>query len=467
MLARRAAEAFGAPQDVEWAVAGGELFLLQSRPVTAAGPAGTPSGPVLGPGPVAETFPAPLAALEEDLWVEPLRRALGEVLLLTGAASRRRVEASPIVRTVAGRVAADLELLGLEERTGRRRWLARLDPRPPARRLRAAWRVGRLRVALPGLGRDLVREVDRQLAEVPRPRELDLATLRRVLGRCREALVAVHGHEVLAGRLLDDGEASATAASAALRVLAEHAGAGTPDEELVARFPVLLALVPPAVGRPVTLPPAPAGLPAAATSGEDAGLREALRLRARWLHELSARVALEIGRRLAAANRLPEPASVRHLTLDRLDALLAGRVAVDLAGGPGETEAPLPARFRLTDAGAVLPLADGPGDRAGRGAGGGRGSGTVRGLGDLPAGGSVLVVGTLDPDLAPHLPGLAGLVAETGSPLSHLAILARELGVPVAVGVRGARDRFPPGTRVVVDGTTGEVIVAPEEAPVP
>jgi phosphohistidine swiveling domain-containing protein len=33
-LARHAAHAFGQPQDIEWAIAGGRLFLLQSRPIT-------------------------------------------------------------------------------------------------------------------------------------------------------------------------------------------------------------------------------------------------------------------------------------------------------------------------------------------------------------------------------------------------------------------------------------------------
>lgn len=69
----------------------------------------------------------------------------------------------------------------------------------------------------------------------------------------------------------------------------------------------------------------------------------------------------------------------------------------------------------------------------------------------------MLVVRTLDPGLAPLLPLLAGLVAETGSLLSHLAILARELGVPTVVGVADAIARFPAGTVVVVDGATGEV----------
>jgi pyruvate,water dikinase len=78
---------------------------------------------------------------------------------------------------------------------------------------------------------------------------------------------------------------------------------------------------------------------------------------------------------------------------------------------------------------------------------------------DAPGTGGVLVVRTLDPGLAPVLARLSGLVAETGTVLSHLAILARELGVPTVVGVADAVDRFPPGTRLVVDGTTGDVQV--------
>lgn len=34
LLARQAARHFGSPQDIEWAIAGGELYLLQSRPIT-------------------------------------------------------------------------------------------------------------------------------------------------------------------------------------------------------------------------------------------------------------------------------------------------------------------------------------------------------------------------------------------------------------------------------------------------
>jgi pyruvate,water dikinase len=78
----------------------------------------------------------------------------------------------------------------------------------------------------------------------------------------------------------------------------------------------------------------------------------------------------------------------------------------------------------------------------------------------------VLVTPTLAPGLAAVLPHVAGLVAETGSVLSHLAILARELGVATVVDVSGAATRFPEGAYVVVDGVSGsiEVVEIPEMA---
>ena len=59
--------------------------------------------------------------------------------------------------------------------------------------------------------------------------------------------------------------------------------------------------------------------------------------------------------------------------------------------------------------------------------------------------GAVLVVSHLDPRLAPIISRLGALVAETGSALSHLAILAREYRVPTVVGVVGATSRFHDG----------------------
>jgi pyruvate,water dikinase len=57
------------------------------------------------------------------------------------------------------------------------------------------------------------------------------------------------------------------------------------------------------------------------------------------------------------------------------------------------------------------------------------------------------------------LPHLGGLIAETGSILSHLAILAREFGVPTVVGVPEALRKYPHGTVVLVDGSAGEITI--------
>ncbi len=458
LLARTAASTFGGPQDIEWAIQpDGTFVLLQSRPITALGNEPDARGPVLGPGPVAETFGLPLRTLEEDLWVDPLRDALRETLRLTGAASARQLRRSPVVVTVGGRVAADLELLGIAG--GRRSLWSRIDPLPPARRLRAAWRVGRLRVALPALARDVITQVDDDLRAIPALDRLTPEDLVRILRRSHQTLKALHGHEILAGMLVPEVDDQPSAAAAALRVLAAADDAPDAPQDMIAAHPVLLSLTPPRVGGAPQLPPRPAVAPPRPVAGadEDAAVREALRLRVRWVQELTARVALELGRTLVHRGVLSRAEDVVLLRLDELTSLVECGGAISLELRSVEPGPPLPASFRLTDDGLVVPVHT-DADRGGVGAGGGRGSGPVHvGTESAPAPGAVLVVRTLDPALAPLLPGLGGLVAETGSVLSHLAILAREYGVPTVVGLAGATEKFTDGTWVVVDGTTGDV----------
>lgn len=471
VLADRARRTFGTPQDVEWAIdTDGALFLLQSRPVTATGATAQATGPVLGPGPVAETFPDPLGPLEADLWVGPLREGVAAALQETRAVAAHRLAASPVVTTVHGRVAADLELFGYVP--ARRPW-ARLDPRPSVRRLAASWHVGRLRADLPARVAALVGETDTFLAATALG-EASEKELLDVLERCIDVLRRLHHEEVLAGTLLPPSPR--TAAAVALEVLARHAGEeATPDEDaLVRRHPVLLALVAPAVGAPVSLPPVPVIRSAGSTASLPAlGPRELVRLRARWVQELSARAAWALGVRLAGRGVLDAPESVALLGFDPLrravaDGVPVGDVRDRLEVTVGDAfSPPLPAQFRRTRDGEVVPAArTGARPGAGLGAGGGRGTGPVvhGSVRHPPAPGDVLVVRELQPGLAPWLPGLAGLVSETGAILSHLAILAREYGVPTVVGVHDALRRFPPGTRVVVDGSTGEVSTARAEA---
>ncbi len=446
-LARRAHRTFGGPQDIEWAIDGGDVLLLQSRPITTAAAVGV--GPLLGPGPVAETFPDPLRPLEQDLWIEPLAEAAGHVLRLTGAATARRLRRGPVVLVVDGQVAADLELLG---DAPPRSWARRaLDPRPHLRRLVVAWRVGRLRGALPALAVGLLAEVDRALAAVPAPVELTDDELVRGLDRATGYLRSLHGHEMLAGVLLDDQ--GATGVEAAMAAVVAGRAAGWSDEDIVARTPVALALIPPTLGPRRRLPEVAEVVAAAA---RELAVREQLRLRVRWVHELTRAFARELGRRLEDRGVLVD-ADVADLGRVELQLALDG---APVAGAPRHGPVtPLPATFRLSADGAVVAEADDR--RGGVGAGGGRGTGRVA-FTD-PAVGDVLVVRTLDPGLAPLLPSLAGLVAETGSPLSHLAILAREHGVPVVVGHRSVRSLVDAGDVVVVDGRTGTVDVLPEQ----
>ncbi|MDQ3951615.1 MAG: PEP-utilizing enzyme [Actinomycetota bacterium] len=464
-LAERAATHFGSAQDVEWALIDDELVMLQSRPVTAVADPRTATSPVLGPGPVAETFPQPLTALETDMWVEPLRVAIAEVLALTGAASKKQLARSPVVATVGGRVAADLRLLGAFP--GKKTFFETIDPRPPARRLAAAWRTGRLRAALPSIAAAMIEKVDDDLAEVPDLEELEGPELVELLRRCRQALVSLHAHEVMFG-LLAGEEYSVTAASVGLRHLAAARTEGVADADVMAMHPEVLALVPPSIAAPATLPPTDSLLPRAQVGDAKLPPREALRLRARWVQELSARAARTIAGRLHAQGRIDDPTTVTALTFDELEtAALLVAVPSDVGERRHEIAPPLPAAFRLTDSRDVVvyrPRKKAKGG-AGTGASAGRGEGIVHSGEGLPAEGRVLVVATLDPDLATILPRLAGLVSETGSVLSHLAIMAREYGVPAVVGVPDALVRFPAGARVSVDGTTGEVHLVEEVTP--
>jgi pyruvate,water dikinase len=79
--------------------------------------------------------------------------------------------------------------------------------------------------------------------------------------------------------------------------------------------------------------------------------------------------------------------------------------------------------------------------------------------------GDVLVATTTDASWAPLFMSAAAVVVEEGGPLSHAAILARELGIPAVVNLPGIVARLEHEQRVVaVDGDLGEVTVLDDEA---
>jgi len=184
------------------------------------------------------------------------------------------------------------------------------------------------------------------------------------------------------------------------------------------------------------------------------------------------RCHLEIGRRLAGRGVLE--------TIDDVEMLSLADMGM-LVGEDGPTlEAIAVRRRRNLEAGqaGALPLvwtgeppdavaADVLGERfEGWSASPGRYEGVARVV-DSPATselrrGEVLVATTTDASWAPLFMSAGAVIVEQGGPLSHAAIVARELGMPAVANVPGIIARLnreeQPST-VVVDGSTGVVVI--------
>ena len=71
--------------------------------------------------------------------------------------------------------------------------------------------------------------------------------------------------------------------------------------------------------------------------------------------------------------------------------------------------------------------------------------------------GDILVCHLTDPEWTPLFKLASAVVADTGSALSHAAIVAREYNIPAVLGVGFATTKFKDGDIIQVDGNTGEV----------
>jgi pyruvate,water dikinase len=92
----------------------------------------------------------------------------------------------------------------------------------------------------------------------------------------------------------------------------------------------------------------------------------------------------------------------------------------------------------------------------------GRVEGLVRRLdrfedGDQLQPGEILVTAMTNVGWTPLFPRAAAVVTDVGAPLSHAAIVARELGIPAVVGCVDATTRLRTGDRIHVDGGQGIV----------
>ncbi len=90
--------------------------------------------------------------------------------------------------------------------------------------------------------------------------------------------------------------------------------------------------------------------------------------------------------------------------------------------------------------------------------------GTVRCLRNVEEGaelktGEILVTAITNIGWTLLFPRAAAIVTDIGAPLSHAAIVARELGIPAVVGCGSATTRLQTGDLVRVDGGRGLVTV--------
>lgn len=76
---------------------------------------------------------------------------------------------------------------------------------------------------------------------------------------------------------------------------------------------------------------------------------------------------------------------------------------------------------------------------------------------DMRLSGEILVAERTDPGWVPLYPSISGLLIERGSILSHSAIVAREMGIPTIVGIRGLIASVKTDDVVTMDGSSGSV----------
>ena len=76
---------------------------------------------------------------------------------------------------------------------------------------------------------------------------------------------------------------------------------------------------------------------------------------------------------------------------------------------------------------------------------------------DIMCAGDVIVAFVTHSGHSPVFPIAGAVATQEGGLLSHPAVLARELGLPAVVGVRGLLDRVGTGDTIEVDPVAGVV----------
>ncbi|HEU4557393.1 MAG TPA: PEP/pyruvate-binding domain-containing protein [Longimicrobium sp.] len=173
---------------------------------------------------------------------------------------------------------------------------------------------------------------------------------------------------------------------------------------------------------------------------------------------------VEVGRRLAARGVIDSADDVFFLRKHTLVALMEGGAADGAADEARRNRAEYDGAKERTPPRVYGEEPEAPVDGALRGLPGSPGVAEgpvcrVHGVEDFArfTPGSVLVARTTNPAWTPLFYSAVAVVTESGGPLSHGAVTAREVGVPAVMAVHGALTSLRDGERVRVNGSQGVV----------
>ncbi|PJI93139.1 pyruvate,water dikinase [Yoonia maricola] len=207
--------------------------------------------------------------------------------------------------------------------------------------------------------------------------------------------------------------------------------------------------------------------------------RENLRFERTRLFGRARQVFLSMGREFAARDLMDRPRDVFHLTVPEvmgaiegfglspnLRGLIAQRQAEDEASAsrvdpPERIEVRGPAILPATTTHATVDMAETGDTRSATGCSAGQVTAKACVIRDPKteslAPGDILVARHTDPGWIAVFSNASAIVVERGSLLSHSAIVARELGIPCVVGLKGATQWVEDGDVLHVDGAIGVV----------
>jgi pyruvate,water dikinase len=196
-------------------------------------------------------------------------------------------------------------------------------------------------------------------------------------------------------------------------------------------------------------------------------LREVSRMQFLQLYDVARAAAVVLAEDMVAREALDRVDDAFYLTLPEL---LSGQAPPDgLIGARRRRRAfyqrhEVPLIFRGTPVLTEITLDAGKDEFRGLGGSPGVVEGLARVItdphdSDELADGEILVCETTNPTWASFFLVAGGVVVDIGAPLSHAAILSREMGIPCVMDTKDARHCIRTGDRIRVDGSTGLVQV--------